>query len=168
MCCRRRESVHAPLAVYMHLNWPMAPPNSLQSDQKTILVVTDDPVALRFISGFLVKSSYNVLSAGSGEEAIRQMQIYKHEIHLLVSAFEMPAMNGLGVAAQASLMWPNLKVLLMIDFNGGTLILNEGWHFLPKPFVQSQLSALILTLISPADSIPRYRRSDLHTSAKAS
>jgi len=29
------------------------------------------------------------------------------------------------------------------------LILNEGWHFLPKPFVASQLLALVVGLVSP-------------------
>jgi CheY-like chemotaxis protein len=152
----------------MPLDCPMAHSNSPQSDQKTILVVTNDPIALRFISGFLVKCSYNVLIAGSGEDAIRQMKAYRHEIHLLLSAFEMPGINGLGLAAQVSLEWPNLKVLLTADFSGGVLILNEGWHFLPKPFFQSQLIALIWTLISPADAIPRYKHSDLQASARAS
>jgi hypothetical protein len=32
---------------------------------------------------------------------------------------------------------PKLKVLLMSDFPGGMLVLNEGWHYLMKPFVPS-------------------------------
>jgi hypothetical protein len=29
------------------------------------------------------------------------------------------------------------------------LVLNEGWHFLAKPFVNSQLRALVVGLVSP-------------------
>jgi hypothetical protein len=29
------------------------------------------------------------------------------------------------------------------------LVLNEGWHFLAKPFVASQLRALVAGLVSP-------------------
>jgi hypothetical protein len=29
------------------------------------------------------------------------------------------------------------------------LVLNEGWHFLAKPFIPSQLRALIVGLVSP-------------------
>ncbi len=38
---------------------------------------------------------------------------------------------------------------MMSGFTGGMLVLNEGWHFLAKPFVPSQLYALILGLVSP-------------------
>jgi hypothetical protein len=47
---------------------------------------------------------------------------------------------------------------LMSECREGTLILNEGWHFLPKPFVQAQLNALVLTVITPEGSIPKYKR----------
>jgi hypothetical protein len=42
-----------------------------------------------------------------------------------------------------------IKVLLMSGFTDGMLILNEGWHFLTKPFIASQLRALVSGLISP-------------------
>ena len=61
------------------------------------------------------------------------MTQYQHEIHLLLSALDMPGVNGLGLAAQVSIRWPSVKVLLMSECSVGTLILNEGWHFLPKP-----------------------------------
>jgi CheY-like chemotaxis protein len=129
----------------------------VQGGHKTILFADNIPSVLYDVSAFLVKGGYHVLSARTGEDAIRQMNDYKEEIHLLLAAFDMPEMNGLGLAAQVSLKWPDVKVLLMCEFNGGTLILNEGWHFLPNPFVESQLSALILTLITPANAIPRYK-----------
>jgi CheY-like chemotaxis protein len=138
-----------------------------QNDQKTILVATNEPSMLDFISGFLVKGGYNVLSATGGDEALQQMTKYQHEVHLLLSALDMPGVNGLGLAAQVSSRWPNVKVLLMSEFSGGTLILNEGWHFLPKPFVQSQLNALISTLIMPEGAIPKYKRAELSFSTKA-
>jgi hypothetical protein len=44
---------------------------------------------------------------------------------------------------------PQLKVLMMSGFTSGMLVLNEGWHFLAKPFIPSQLRALILGLVFP-------------------
>jgi hypothetical protein len=44
---------------------------------------------------------------------------------------------------------PQLKVLLMSGFPEGMLVLNDGWHFLAKPFVASQLRALVAGLTSP-------------------
>jgi len=37
----------------------------------------------------------------------------------------------------------------MSGFVGGMLVLNEGWHFLPKPFIASQLRLLVAGLVSP-------------------
>jgi DNA-binding NtrC family response regulator len=135
-------------------------PNSLTplEDQKTILLATDDLKVLAYMTKSLRENNYNVLSAHSGEDALAEMNLYRGEIHLLLSALDMPGVNGLGLAAQVSLKWPDLKVLLMSEHRGGTLILNEGWHFLPKPFVASQLNALILTLVCPAGMIPKYKR----------
>jgi CheY-like chemotaxis protein len=41
------------------------------SDNKTILVVDDDPALLEFIHGLLKERGYCVLSARSGPEALR-------------------------------------------------------------------------------------------------
>jgi hypothetical protein len=40
----------------------------------------------------------------------------------------------------------------MSGYTGGMLVLNDGWHFLPKPFIPSQLRVLVAGLISPAKS----------------
>ena len=143
--------------------------NSLapQNDEKTILLGTDDAVVLDFVAASLVQNNYNVLIGRSGEEGLKQTKVYKHEIHLLLSALDMAGMNGLGLAAQVSVKWPGLKVLLMSECRGGTLVLNEGWHFLPKPFVASQLNALILTLVSPPGMVPKYNRAGFPASEKA-
>jgi len=61
----------------------------------------------------------------------------------------MAGMNGVDLATQMSRERPNLKILLMSGFTDGMLVLNEGWHFLPKPFIPSQLRTLISGLVSP-------------------
>lgn len=121
----------------------------LQKTEKTILVVDDDATILKFVSELLVEYKYNVLTASSGKEALEQSRDCKGEIHLLLSDFEMPGMNGIGLATAISVERPQIRVLLMSGFTGGMLILNEGWHFLSKPFIPSQLRALIRGLISP-------------------
>lgn len=117
--------------------------------QRTILVVDDDPVILDFVSHLLLDGDYNVLTASSGEAALQRSRSYKGEIHLLLSDFQMPAMSGIELATQMCIERPTLKVLMMSGFTAGMLVLNEGWHFLAKPFIPSQLRALILGLIFP-------------------
>jgi len=169
-CGVAKIAAEQPRAPFGLMNaYHMAMRNSLtpQNEQKTILLVSNDAVALEFMTRFLVGSSYNVLPAEDGEAALTEMKTYGREIHLLLSTLDMPGVNGLGLAAQVSMKWPNLKVLLMSECRAGTLILNEGWHFLPKPFVASQLKALILTLIAPEGMVPKYKRPGFPASKKA-
>ena len=111
-------------------------------------MVDDDPAILKFVSGLLV-ADYHALTASSGAAALQQSKDYEGEIHLLLSDFQMPAMSGIELATQMCADRPQLKVLMMSGFTGGMLVLNEGWHFLAKPFVPSQLRALILGLVFP-------------------
>ena len=58
-------------------------------------------------------------------------------------------MDGIGLATQITVQRLEIKVLLMSALTDGTIALNEGWHFLAKPFIASQLRALVATLASP-------------------
>jgi DNA-binding NtrC family response regulator len=120
----------------------------LADAHKTILLVDDDPEVLGAVFEIL-EGNNNILTARDGKEALQQSRDYVDEIHLLLSDFQMPLMNGIELATEITLKRPKIKVLLMSGFTGGMLILNEGWHFLPKPFIGSQLRALIVGLISP-------------------
>ena len=116
---------------------------TVEQPQRTVLVVDDDPDILRFVSRLLVDAGYHVLKADGGAAAFQQSKDYKGEIHLLLSDFQMPIMSGIELATKMCVDRPQLKVLMMSGFTGGMLVLNEGWHFLAKPFVPSQLRALI-------------------------
>jgi DNA-binding NtrC family response regulator len=119
-------------------------------DQKTILVVDDDPFIITAVQLILDKGGeYDILTAASGSKALQQSRDFPGEIHLLLSDFQMPGMSGIDLATAMTMDRPALKVLLMSGFDGGMLVLNEGWHFLAKPFVASQLRALIVGLIFP-------------------
>jgi CheY-like chemotaxis protein len=130
----------------------------LQDEPKTILVVDDDPCIVAVIFALLADSEYNVLTAGSGPKALEQSRAYEGDIHLLLSDFQMPVMSGIELATEMTADRPQLKVLLMSGFNGGVLILNEGWHFLAKPFMASQLRALIMGLLFPDKKSPKFSK----------
>jgi DNA-binding NtrC family response regulator len=128
-----------------------------QDDKKTVLVVDDDASILAVVSGLLGDHEYNILTAGTGALALQQSRDFEGPIHLLLSDFQMPGMSGVGLATAMTLDRPHLKVLLMSGFPEGMLVLNEGWHFLAKPFVASQLRALVTGLVSP-DKTSKFSR----------
>src|SRR5580700_6041830 len=124
-------------------------PHEPRRDQKTIFVVDDDPAICSCVSALLASKAYHILTWGNGPEALRQSRAYKGEIHLLLSDFQMPGMSGVELATAMTADRPELKVLLMSAFPEGMLVLNEGWHFLAKPFIASQLRALVAGLARP-------------------
>jgi CheY-like chemotaxis protein len=107
----------------------------------TVLVVDDEPLVLSLVSEIL--GQYHILTATNGREALERAEHFDGEIQLLLSDFEMPGMSGMELATQITIGRPDIKVLLMSGFVGGMLVLNEGWHFLAKPFVPSQLRSLV-------------------------
>jgi len=120
-----------------------------QGNKKTLLIVDDEPGILDVVSGLLGDEEYNILTADTGAQALQQSRDFKGEIDLLLSDFQMPGMSCVDLATSMTLERPQLKVLLMSGFPAGMLVLNEGWHFLAKPFVASQLRALVTGLVSP-------------------
>jgi two-component system cell cycle sensor histidine kinase/response regulator CckA len=126
--------------------------------EKTILVVDDDPHILAVVTALLASGEYNVLTAASGSTGLQQSRDYPGEIHLLLSDFQMPGMSGIDLATAITLERPDVKVLLMSAFDGGMLVLNEGWHFLAKPFIASQLRALVVGLVYPERKSQKFSK----------
>jgi two-component system cell cycle sensor histidine kinase/response regulator CckA len=126
------------------------------SGQKTILIVDDNAEILAQVSKFLSGTGCNIITACSGEEGLRQSRDFAGEISLLLSDFQMPGMTGVELATAVTLERPHIKVLLMSGFTGGMLVLNEGWHFMAKPFLPSQLLALVTGLVYPEKKSPHF------------
>jgi two-component system cell cycle sensor histidine kinase/response regulator CckA len=117
--------------------------------KKTIFIVDDNATVLRLVAGLFPKNEYNVLTASTGTKALQLSRDFRGEIHLLLSDFQMLGMSGIDLATKMTIDRPQLKVLLMSGFPKGMLVLNDGWHFLAKPFVTSQLQSLVVGLLSP-------------------
>jgi two-component system cell cycle sensor histidine kinase/response regulator CckA len=128
-----------------------------QDSQKTILIVDDEPSILTLVTSVLANRGYGLLTASTGSQALQQSRNFNGEIQLLLSDFQMPEMSGTDLATAITVDRPKIKVLLMSSFPQGMLVLNEGWHFLDKPFLTSQLRALVSGLVTP-DKASRFSR----------
>src|ERR1700744_4294647 len=117
---------------------------------KTILVVDDDAAILALVSKMLSENDkYRVLTAKSGVEGLEQSRNFKGEITLLLSDVQMPGgMSGVDLATAMAIDQPELNVLLMSGFSNRPVALRRRWRFLDKPFLSSQLHALIAGLIA--------------------
>ena len=119
---------------------------------ETILVVDDTPMVLEVVVAILNTANFNVLEAGSGEEAIYVAANHTGKISLLLSDVQMPSMNGPELGETLKKLRPDLRVMLMSGLPGGSmLVLNYGWAFIEKPFLMSRLLEMIDVVLHSPD-----------------
>ena len=114
---------------------------------KTILLAEDEQPVRTFVLAMLQKAGYNVIVAVDGRDGLDQSRQFKDTIHLLFSDVQMPNMTGVELATQLQIDRPDIRVLLMSGMPSGMLLLNDGWQFLPKPFMSDLLRERIRHLL---------------------
>lgn len=110
----------------------------LPRGSETVLLVEDEEAILRLGKRFIERLGYTVLTANSPEAALGLAESHTGNVDLLVTDLIMPRMNGRELAARLTRQWPNLKCLYMSGYPADIIaqhkVLEEGIHFLPKPF----------------------------------
>ena len=122
---------------------------------ETILLVDDEETVRRFSSRVLQKHGFDVLSAGTGTDAIAAVRDRGRPIHLLLTDVMMPGMNGCQLAEQLLAQLPSLRVLFMSGYAEDVLATNVGLvpgaAFLGKPF---KPKALVTKVREVLDALP--------------
>jgi two-component system, sensor histidine kinase and response regulator len=115
--------------------------------QGRIMVVDDQPANLRAVSALLVRSGYQVVTADTGEEALRLAA--EHVPDLLLLDMMMPGMDGFALLAQIKQHPPLLRLpvvfltaahdreLLLRAFDAGAV------DYVTKPFMPEELLARV-------------------------
>jgi len=110
----------------------------------TILLVEDDDAVRAVSERALTRFGFQVLSARSGDEAVRLAQAHPGPIDLVLTDIMMPGMNGVEVAQIVSTHRPGIHVFFMSGYADQDLIrkglLEPGTRFLQKPFSPRELS----------------------------
>lgn len=120
---------------------------------KTILLAEDEQPVRTFVLAMLQKDGYEVIIAVDGQDALAKSRQHKGTIHLLLSDVQMPNMTGVELATQMQLDRPGIRVLLMSGMPAGLVLLNEGWAFLPKPFMCDMLKIRIRHLLQDGQQV---------------
>lgn len=112
---------------------------------ETILLVEDEPTILEITAEILTQLGYTVLQAHTPAEALRMGREHVGEIHLLMTDVIMPEMNGRELAKSLSDLCPRIRCLFMSGYTSDIIahhgVLDDGVHFLQKPFGLDALSA---------------------------
>jgi len=124
-----------------------SPVERLAQGRETILLVEDEPAILRLANTMLQRLGYAVIAASSPGEAMRLAAAHPTEIHLLMTDVVMPEMNGRDLAERLLPLHPDLKRLFMSGYTADVIahhgVLDEGVHFIEKPFSIRDLGAKI-------------------------
>jgi two-component system cell cycle sensor histidine kinase/response regulator CckA len=127
--------------------------SQVHNSQLTIILAEDDGPLRKFVSAVLTKGGYNLIIAGDGKEALQKARDFDGIIHLLLSDVEMPGMTGIELAIQLNQERPDTKILMISGLDSGMLVLNNGWQFLPKPFMADMLRDRIRDFLSELPSL---------------
>jgi signal transduction histidine kinase/CheY-like chemotaxis protein len=114
---------------------------------ETILLVEDEE-RIRSVSAVILRAAgYTVLEAAHGLEALEVAQRYEGPIHLMVTDVVMPNMGGRPLANKMAETRPETKVLYVSGYTDDAIIrhgvLEEGIHFLHKPFSATALAVKV-------------------------
>lgn len=124
---------------------PSKPGEAPRARGETVLLLEDDIAMLRVTAETLTELGYSVRAADKPSEALRIAESYAGEIHLLITDVIMPEMNGprrraalRRAKAQEPVSVPvGLHTADVITSHG---VLEEGVHFLQKPFSRMDLA----------------------------
>jgi DNA-binding response OmpR family regulator len=123
---------------------------------KTLLVVDDDPIIRDVETQVLRLQGYTVLSAEGAAEALRLAR-EAAAIHLLITDFSMPEVDGLELTRRFRAVHPKTPVLMVSS--SLPLIQNriddlDRFDFLPKPFHFDELLHKVRTLLDATAPLP--------------
>jgi CheY-like chemotaxis protein len=126
----------------------------------TVLFVDDEPAALRVVRRQPLGEPFEVLTAGSGAEALEILDA--RAVDVIVSDIDMPEMSGLELMRAARARFPaTLRILLTgnATLEGTLEAINQGevTRFLAKPFDPERLRAVLVEL---GERIAQHRRDE--------
>ena len=111
----------------------------------TILVVEDELVQLKAVSGFLSKQGYEVLQSALPVEALALAR--EHAVDLVLTDFKMPAMSGVELLEALKKMNPAIEVIIMTAYGSvesATEAMKLGAvDYITKPIDLRQLQLMI-------------------------
>jgi two-component system cell cycle sensor histidine kinase/response regulator CckA len=113
----------------------------------TVLLVEDEEAVRAFAARALTSRGYTVLQAGSGVEALAQIDAHPAEIDLVVSDVVMPEMDGPSLLRELRKRHSKVSVIFVSGYAEEAFRKNlpegEQFKFLPKPFTLKQLVAAV-------------------------
>ncbi len=119
------------------------PDTTGERGHETVLLVEDERAILEMTTEMLESLGYTVLAAGTPGEAVHLAHEHPNCIDLLLTDVVMPEMNGRDLAKNMLSIYPDIRRLFMSGYTANVIahhgVLDEGVHFIQKPFSMKDL-----------------------------
>lgn len=121
----------------------------------TVLILDDESDVRKLVSAVLASNGYTVLTADSGENAIKLFEKRKQPVDLLLLDVVSPGLSGPMVADRIAELQPGLRVMFMSGYDHTSVVrryvVDKGFALLTKPFTPDQLIEKVREVLeSPA------------------
>src|SRR5918997_4006306 len=119
-----------------------------------IMIVDDEPANLRLLER-LFRRDYQVVSASSGEEALRLLD--QHDAALLITDQRMPGMTGVELLKHTATIRPHMVRIILTGYpDVETLVeaINSGlvYKYVTKPWNNEELRLTVSRAVEHYDS----------------
>jgi len=118
---------------------------------ETVLVAEDEEAVRELLVEILRSQGYTVIATGDGEEALREFELHRGEIALVILDVVMPKIGGRQVYETLRRREPGLKFLFISGYDADgvheSFLANEGLRFIGKPFNLSDVSRRVMELL---------------------
>ena len=105
----------------------------------TVLLVEDNLTIRKLVCQILRWKNFEVLDAGSGDEALALLEASPHAVDLILTDVDLPGMSGTDLVGRLQPMQPQARVLYMSGENQPI----PDAHYLEKPFTPDRLLASV-------------------------
>jgi two-component system cell cycle sensor histidine kinase/response regulator CckA len=116
----------------------------------TALVVEDDDAIRRAIRRMLERLGYDVIEGANGEAGLGIAAAHIGQIHVDVTDFMMPKMNGGEFAAKLAASRADARIVFTSGYADDVVLhpgVGSAYVFLQKPFTGEQLANAIATVL---------------------
>jgi CheY-like chemotaxis protein len=113
----------------------------MRCDVKTILVLEDEPLVMKLLRQVL--KTYNVIAAGTAEQALAILANHECPVDLLVTDVRLPTLSGIQVALRIRSDRPDFPILLVSGYPA------EGWRDVDAADLQELGSNCVVVLQKP-------------------
>lgn len=131
------------------------PAPAIHRGHETILIVDDEAINIEVIGAMAKKLGYQVITAGSGQEAIKQYRLNPNAIDLVILDAIMPGLSGSDTFEILKAVNPQVKVVLASGYSLNDLtsrMMERGVRaFIQKPFRIEDIAETIKTVLVAKD-----------------